>query len=78
MAGVGLDQLVGQAKAAAKVNPPGLVGDERIRPALEGETIHTLGPDHPANPILRFEDHDLDRMTRRGCQLMDAMRRRQS
>ena len=45
----------------AQVDAPGLVGDERVGPAFERESVAPIGPDHAAEPVLGFQDGQLDR-----------------
>ena len=52
---VGLDQLIGQPQPRAEIKPPRLVGDERVRTALEREAVESIGPDHASDAVLGFE-----------------------
>src|SRR5262249_30003044 len=59
VAGIGLDQPGPQAEPLPELEPPWLVGDERIRAALARESVEAIRRDHTAGPILRFQPHQL-------------------
>ena len=61
----------------AEVDPPGLVGDERIRPSLQREPVRPLGRDDPANAVLGLEHHHLNRSAQKRTPLADPVSRRQ-
>ncbi len=58
---IGPDQLVGQPELAAEVDPPRLVGDERVGAPLQGEAVVAIGPDRAPDAVAGLEDDHLDR-----------------
>src|SRR5579884_1051033 len=55
----GADEVGGDADPLAEREPPRLLGDEGIGPALDDEAPHVLGSNRPAEMACRLEQHDL-------------------
>src|SRR5262249_42766444 len=67
-----------QAQSPAEREAPGLLGEERVGPALDDEAVAALRADRPADAVRRLQQGEVERASALARQLDRAVRRRQA